>query len=655
MSAGLGQLNLDQPAWQVTPAPPVLPATGAERRDAAINAAMAPDRYDLSRESRAKLFDAMAKDYSDLTGKPLGPSPHNPSITMAERRANPNKPIEWYIAEREKSARAKLAAARQSFGDEQIPNDFLNYDSIDAEIAQTSVQARERAAMLEGSGHGATAFFYGMGAAMTAPHNIAGMAFLGSTAVPREAATATLMQWTKSALAEGVYQGAIQTPLTVVGTGLEYSARSTIGTQPHIKEMIEEVATAAAGGFVLGAGTRALHGLLTKLKLAGIELPPDVRDAANVIEWESLYSAKNITDLHASRFEGLMDDAQASVMKGKAPEEPAHGPGEKLGPDVPEYSYLGIGEGQFDSAAPAPTPGAPKTAPSGEAHIDAANKSADDLGSLSQIVQKWIADPDALHVQLDEARETVRVAEGKIAEKYGVSRSKLYSLEDDVTPGESHFLYHSDNLASTEQLNAVAKALEPVDSLADASRALSYELPRLPKDIEKLSFSDELVLMRLQVIKSEVERLGGDFKKSLREALDKHGGRYSDVNDAEFMTEQVLADLKKLHDAGFEMSTKVKNSELAAQAKSLLAESERLQKYVDNPEGAPPIIELPKEGAGRPPETIITPEEVAMVDRAKTIAEASTDHADSLRALKAHDVEQAKIEAMAKRCGIGIP
>jgi hypothetical protein len=104
-----------------------------------------------------------------------------------------------------------------------------------------------------------------------------------------------------------------------------------------------------------------------------------------------------------------------------------------------------------------------------------------------------------------------------------------------------------------------------------------------------------------------------------------------------------------------EKSTGAPHTELAAQAKALLAESEKLQKYVDNPEGAPPIIELPKEGAGRPPETIITPEEVAMVDRAKTIAEASTDHADSLQALKAYDKEQAKIEAVAKRCGIGIP
>lgn len=489
MSAGLGQLNLDQPAWQVTPAPPVLPATGEERKDAAINAAMAPDRYDLIRESRAKRFDAMAKDYSDLTGDTLGPSPHNPSITMAERRATPNKPIEWYIAEREKSARAKLAAARQSFGNEQIPNDFLNYDSIDADIAQTGVQARERAAMLEGSGHGATAFFYGMGAAMTAPHNIVGMAFLGSTAVPREAATATLMQWTKSALAEGVYQGAIQTPLTVVGTGLEYSARSTIGTQPHIKEMIEEVATAAAGGFVLGAGTRALHGLLTKLKLAGIELPPDVRDAANVIEWDALYSGQNITDLHASRFEGLMDDAQASVMKGKAPEEPAHGPGEKLGPDIPATS-------------PA-----------------SAIEKADRLGLTEEIRSRVEAGETALQIEM--------------------------GLDQKMTSSEIRVVR---------------------DSLGLSPRSI-----------------------------------------------------------------------------------------VAEPTKFLLAESERLQKYVDNPEGTPPIIELPKEGAGRPPETIITPEEVAMVDRAKTIAEASTDHADSLRALKAHDVEQAKIEAMAKRCGIGIP
>jgi len=323
MSAGLGQLQLDQPERPVTPPPQLLPSTSFERIGAAWNAAVAPDRYDISRESKAAVFQQRAAEYEELTGEKLA-SPFDVSVPLSEQRKNPNKPIEFYLAEREKLAREKMSAARGMIGDDAqgIPADYLNYDSINQTVAAAGNAARERAGNLEGTGHGLAAFGAGMVGAATRPDQAAAMVFLGATDLPRRAAAATIAEWTGNILKEGAYQAAVNTAASVPGMAIEYRSRSEIGTEPTVHEMIQDLALAAAGGFVLGSGVRTMQGILSKLQARGVELPPDVKDAAIAVEGDALYANKNALQMPAHEFEKAVDQDVANVLRGDPAAEP---------------------------------------------------------------------------------------------------------------------------------------------------------------------------------------------------------------------------------------------------------------------------------------------------------------------------------------------
>ncbi len=166
------------------------------------------------------------------------------------------------------------------------------------------------------------------------------------------------------------------------------------------------------------------------------------------------------------------------------------------------------------------------------------------LGSPMDIALKWARDPDAVHEQIDEIMHDIRAAEKALAARHGV---KISDLEDaPLSKAERDFLYYGDEHTGVEEWRDIEKQLQPVDSLAEAAREIGYELKRLPDPKSKLDFSGELVVMRLQVLFSEVERLGGNLNSVLREAASYHGNRFSDPEDAVFMVREAAERLRAL-------------------------------------------------------------------------------------------------------------
>jgi hypothetical protein len=142
------------------------------------------------------------------------------------------------------------------------------------------------------------------------------------------------------------------------------------------------------------------------------------------------------------------------------------------------------------------------------------------LGAPHEMVAAWRRDPEGFRAKLDEARESVRAAEQDIAKKHGTSTRKLYEIEDGVSPAEREFLFYGDDTPhSVEQLDDISRQFSPVDDLQEAGREVYYALRKLPEDPGKLTWSDQLSLMRLQVLASEIERMGGNMRDVAAESF----------------------------------------------------------------------------------------------------------------------------------------
>jgi hypothetical protein len=320
MSAGLAQAELTQSTAVDTPLPTAWPSTAGERFRASWNAAQTEDTYFNQRGAWIDHGNQIIKDLQATTGQRL-PNPFDMQPTQEEIRANLGQPIPVIMAKRLEALKTATSQARETYKDflGQMPDEFLNVDAIPRLIAESSNAARERAAALEGTGNGLAGAAGGMAGAMVTPHNILGLPLLGATAVPRMAAAATIGTWAANILKEGAFQALTQTALQVPGTILDYTARKEVGTEPSVKEMMTELATVAAGGFVLGAGARTITATLTKLRLAGVELPPAVRDAATAMEGDALYDNKNPLGIPAAKFEQMQDQGMESVLQAKMP------------------------------------------------------------------------------------------------------------------------------------------------------------------------------------------------------------------------------------------------------------------------------------------------------------------------------------------------
>jgi hypothetical protein len=161
------------------------------------------------------------------------------------------------------------------------------------------------------------------------------------------------------------------------------------------------------------------------------------------------------------------------------------------------------------------------------------------------IAARWSADPDAEYARLDAIRSDSLQAERSLREKYGVK--KTADLEDeDLTDAERHFLFYEKSPSSREQIDEITRQLQPVDSLDEAAREISYALRDIPTDPAKMNNTQQLAVMRLQVLFSEVERMGGDVNEIIKSAGKKYAARFSDPEDALFMAQNAADDLRKL-------------------------------------------------------------------------------------------------------------
>ena len=356
MSAALGQIAVARSDFPAAPYATNVPATLSERWDAATT--LEHDRYDYINTARRNAFDLKAKDYAAITGESLA-NPFDNAPTADEIRqvmsgpAVPSVPLAIY-ANRLAKAKEKMGALRATFADiGGLPEGFLNVDNIDPEIAQQSRDVQERQALLQGTGHGFVAWAGETALGMTQPHNVLGMMFLGATALPREAATATLTQWAGNILKEGAFQAATQAAMQVPGSIIQAGTSAEVGIHKDAGDIASEILQAAAGGFIMGAGARAIHAGLTKLQLAGARLPPDVLDAAKVVEADALYGNKNAVGVDAATFEKATDKTVANVAVGKPAE---------IADIIPEHPPL-IPRDVFEKRIADITPGIRETPP----------------------------------------------------------------------------------------------------------------------------------------------------------------------------------------------------------------------------------------------------------------------------------------------------
>lgn len=190
------------------------------------------------------------------------------------------------------------------------------------------------------------------------------------------------------------------------------------------------------------------------------------------------------------------------------------------------------------------------------------------VGSFMEIAESWRRDPETAYDKLNDLRASAVAAERELKAKYGVKT--VEDLEDaPLTDAERHFLFYEVAPTSREQISEIIQQLQPISTLDEAAREIAYELKRLPQDMARLNATEQLAAMRLQVLFSEVERLGGDLNAVLKQAAQKYAARFSDPNDAVFMVQNAAEALRKMF--GAEPSQPPPSSHLVAQTPRLAA------------------------------------------------------------------------------------
>lgn len=211
--------------------------------------------------------------------------------------------------------------------------------------------------------------------------------------------------------------------------------------------------------------------------------------------------------------------------------------------------------------------------------IDPAMKIAKDLGSPLDIAQKWLKDPEGTWNTIDELVPQVKAAERALMKKYGVK--SIADLEDaPLTKQEDEFLFRGKQMTDIETLRDMQNQLGSVSSLDEAARDIAHELKRLPENTTDLSISDQMVVARLQVLFSEVDRLGGNLGEVIKSAGAKYAARFGDPNDAEFMAKNAAEQLRNLF--GYQRQERVPLQIAADTTRTL--EPKQLAKDLASPE-----------------------------------------------------------------------
>lgn len=313
MSAGLA---LNEPLGSVAPdnGPLTsLPSTLPERVAATSAATFTEDRYFNIQAARKDRAAKIIDDYHSLTGERLS-NPFDLVPTQEELfKDGVAQPIPTIMAGRLATLKDKTRLLRDQLRDQadQDPN-FLNADTIDTGIAQSSEAARRQAGELVDTGNGVGNFVAGMALETATPHGVASL-FAPVTRLPTAFAARTLETFAAQVGKEGLLQAGVGAGTQAVAEGFDRLSQGEVGTAKPTRDIVENILAAGAGGFLLGGGIRAAHlGLLSGAPLA-------VRDAARVMEYGDLYADTNRLGIEPALHERLVDQAQGDVLRGRSP------------------------------------------------------------------------------------------------------------------------------------------------------------------------------------------------------------------------------------------------------------------------------------------------------------------------------------------------
>ena len=313
----LGLMENTADIGQTTPDLSALPSTNLDRMGAAWDAAQSPDRYWNVQGARKQRADKIIDDLHAMTGERLK-NPFDNSPTQDEIRENLGQPTTVIYAKRLEALREKTRNARagiEQFGG--LPQDYLDVDSIDASIAQESGARRARDERMTGTGGGLGGFLGAAGGEMFSPHGIM-TSFIPVSRMPTAIVETTIAGFARNVAKEALLQGGAQGAAQSLATLVDYQTRKEFGTEQTTQQIIEEIASAAGGGAILGGVFRATHLGILKLASRGVEIPPAVLDAARVQEGADLYGNKNPLRVQPAAHETAADQATGAAMVGRA-------------------------------------------------------------------------------------------------------------------------------------------------------------------------------------------------------------------------------------------------------------------------------------------------------------------------------------------------
>lgn len=361
--------------------------------------------------------------------------------------------------------------------------------------------------------------------------------FVGSLfAGPASAAGKTaLTRIATSAFSQGLYNmglSAIEQPVV-------QQWRHEVGLRSGVEPALEDVGMAFLFGVIPGAGFQGAReaGPALKRLLSGAPREGDIAKAESVLgKAPELHTAESaIADdqavLRDPAPKGVPPDLHdeltgAALRKADIPDAP--------GPDA----VAAVKDLSVEVKAGAESP---------DQHLDPIIARVRGLGSPMDIAQRWARDPEDAVQAINDLIPQIKTAEREIARRHGIKSKDVSDLEDaPLSKKESDFLFYGSDHTDTEFWKDMRAQLQPVDSLDEAAREIGYEFRRLPADTNKLSTGDELVMARLQVLFSEVGRLGGDLKTVLRDAAEKYGARFSDPDDAIFMVQNAAERMREM-------------------------------------------------------------------------------------------------------------
>jgi hypothetical protein len=313
----LGLMESTDGNVQTAPELSAQPSTNTERFGAAWSAAQTDDRYWNAQAARKGRADKVIDDLHAMTGERLK-NPYDNSPTTDEIRENLGQPTTVIYAKRLEKLRTATRNAKA--GIEQLgglPQDYLDVDSIDADIASQSGAARARDERMSGTGGGFGGFLGSMAGETVSPHGIM-TSFIPVTRMGGAVAEAGVAAFARNVAKEALFQGGTQGAAQSLATIVDYNTRKQFGTEQTNEQILEEIISAAAGGALLGGAFRAAHLGILKLASRGVEIPPAALDSARVMEERDLYGDKNPLRISPAQMEVATDQATSAAALGRA-------------------------------------------------------------------------------------------------------------------------------------------------------------------------------------------------------------------------------------------------------------------------------------------------------------------------------------------------